>query len=520
MKSFIQRHGENILGVLSGFDRMRFRGTLLRLANVGGMLGFLSRVGVLLKDFGTYAEALTRGLRQRLEEAAASQGRPVRYLERATDKEQLVQKIRAEQGVSERGLIAVFRTLENCISYDIFRNRQTQQIDLRRGQRKCLHYYFYFLDPTFGLTHVRLQTWLPFDVRVVLNGREWLSRQLDTAKIGYVRRDNCFACIADFARAQRLSDRQPRIDWPKHLDRLLGRVDPRHAQWCAACPQSYYWSIEQSEWATDLAFRSAESLGCLYRTLLHYGVETFQSPDVMRFLGHKLPAHGGVNGHFAGEVVSDLKHRPEGVRLKHRVGRNTLKMYDKQGTVLRVETTLNDVRGLTVFRTKQDDPDGPRQWLPLRKGVADMSRRAQLSQAANRRYLESLAAVDAETPLKDLADKLCRPVQEGSRRYRALNPFSPDDAKLLEIVARGEYQITGFRNRDLRLAWHGESEDIATRRRQSSAISRKLALLRAHGLIRKIQGAHRYLLTKSGTLAIAALLAARNATMSKLNPAA
>jgi hypothetical protein len=520
MRTFLQRRGAAILGVLNGFDRMRFRGTLLRLSSVGGMMHFLSRVGVLLKDFGAYAEAVTKGLRRRVEEAAAAEGRPVQYLERATDKERLVQKIRADQGATERGWIAVFRTLENCISYDIFRNRQTQRIDLRRAQRKCLHYYFYFMDPTFGLTQVRLQTWLPFDVRVVLNGREWLSRQLDAAKIGYVRRDNCFAWIEDFQRAQRLSDRQPRIDWPKHLDRLLRRVDPRHAAWCVSDPQSYYWSIEQSEWATDLAFRSAESLACVYRALLHYGIETFQSPDVMRFLGHKLPAHGGVNGHFAGEVVSDLKHRPEGVRLKHRVGRNSVKMYDKQGTVLRVETTLNDVRGLKVFRTKQDEPDGTRQWLPLRKGVADMSRRAQLSQAANGRYLESLATVEAEIPLKDLAEKLCRPVEEGSRRYRALNPFSPEDAKLLEIVARGEYQMTGLRNRDLRVAWYGVSEDIATRRRQSSAISRKLALLRAHGLIRKIPATHRYLLTKSGTLAIAALLAARNATMSQLNPAA
>lgn len=520
MRTFLQRHGERILGVLSGFDRMRFRGTLLRLSGVGGMMHFLGRVGVLLKDFGAYAEGLTQRLRRRVEEAAEAAGRPVQYLERATDKEELVQEIRAEQGAADQGLIAVFGTLESCISYDIYRNRWTQQIDLRRRPRKCLHYYFYFLDRMFGLTQVRLQTWLPFDVRVVLNGREWLARQMDAAKIGYLRRDNCFAWIDDFEGAQRLADRQPRIDWPKHLDRLLARVHPCHPQWCRTYPQSYYWTIEQSEWATDVAFRSAESLSQWYPTLIHHGIETFRSPDVMRFLGHKMPAHGGVHGRFSGEVVSDLKQRPEGVRLKHRAGRNTLKMYDKQGTVLRVETTLNDVRGLKVFRSKDDDPKGPRQWLPLRKGVADMSRRAQLSQAANARYLERLASVDAETTLKDLAERLCRPVQDGARRYRALNPLSLEDANLLEIVARGEFQITGFRNRDLRAAWYGETEDPAQRRRQASATTRRLALLRAHGLIRKLPGTHRYLVTKPGAIAIAALLAARNATLSQLASAA
>jgi len=86
MRSFLQRHGGQILGVLSGFDRMRFRGTLLRLASVGGMVHFLTRMGVLLKDFGAYADRMTQRLRRGVEEAAVAAGRPVQYLERATDK--------------------------------------------------------------------------------------------------------------------------------------------------------------------------------------------------------------------------------------------------------------------------------------------------------------------------------------------------------------------------------------------------------------------------------------------------
>ena len=329
MRQFIQRHQDQMLGVLSGFDRMRFRGTLRLLTSVGGMMGYLSLVGVLIKDFMGYAEELTKRLRQTTEENAQAASRPVRYLPGATRKDELIEKIRREEGHTADGLIAVLSTLENCYSYDIYRNRSAQQVQLRRRPRKCLHYYFYFVDHTFGLTQVRLQTWFPFNVHVVLNGREWLARQLDAVGIGYRRRDNCFVDLEDFARAQRLADRQPRIAWPKHLERLLNRVHPLHRELFAQCPGPYYWTIEQSEWATDVAFRSAEALGDLYAALIHHGIETFQSPDVMRFLGHKVPAHGGVNGHFAGQVVSDLKHRPEGVRIKHRVGRNTLKMYDK-----------------------------------------------------------------------------------------------------------------------------------------------------------------------------------------------
>lgn len=123
------------------------------------------------------------------------------------------------------------------------------------------------------------------------------------------------------------------------------------------------------------------------------------SPDVMRFLGKKLPKHGGVNGHFKGEVVTDLKTRPEGLRIKHRLNHNSIKMYDKQGSVLRVETTINDARDMKVYRRKEGDPKSPKSWRRMRKGVADSRRRAQVSRAANDRYLESLAAVESKQPL-------------------------------------------------------------------------------------------------------------------------
>ena len=66
--------------------------------------------------------------------------------------------------------------------------------------RKCLHYYFYLVHPTFGPMHVRLQTWLPMKIQVCLNGRDWLARQLDAEGIGYLKKDNAFVAIDDFAR--------------------------------------------------------------------------------------------------------------------------------------------------------------------------------------------------------------------------------------------------------------------------------------------------------------------------------
>jgi hypothetical protein len=254
---------------------------------------------------------------------------------------------------------------------------------------------------------------------------------------------------------------------------------------------------------------------------VRHGITTFRSEDVLRFLQQKVPAQGGVHGNFAGEVVSDLKHRPEGVRIKHASGLNSVKLYDKQGQVLRVETTIHDAKDLKVYRPVANDPEGKLSWQKLRKGVADLHRRCELSQAANERYLEALAVVESPTPLGKLSGPLCQGRVKDGRRYRALNPLGEADAQVLEFVARGEHLITGFRNRDVRQCLYGDrSQDTAQHRRQSSRVSRLLALLRAHGLIQKIPQTHRYQMTKRGREQIAAIQAARAAAVEKLIAAA
>jgi hypothetical protein len=194
-------------------------------------------------------------------------------------------------------------------------------------------------------------------------------------------------------------------------------------------------------------------------------------------------------------------------------------MYNKQPMVLRVETTINNARDLKCYRRKQNDRKGKRSWRSLRKSVADLPRRAQLSQASNERYLEALGTITSDTPLSQYMDKLCRPVQVGKRRIRALRPFEQDDAKLLETISRGEHLIKGFRNRDLRVALYGETSDLKERRRQAGRITRKLAMLRAHGLIKKIPRTHRYTLSADGTTAITVLTAARRKTLADLTAA-
>jgi hypothetical protein len=404
--------------------------------------------------------------------------------------------------------------VENCRTYTVGGNPKTKHLELQLHWGKCLHYYFYFLHPVFGLMHVRLQSWFPFLVNVCLNGREWLARQMDKLGLAYEQRDNCFAWVADVAKAQNLLNRQLQTDWPRELSKLLRQVHPTDKDIRHPMRLQYYWTVCQSEYATDLMFKSTPELELLYPSLVHHGIKSFHSPDVLRFLGYRPPQHGV--GKFLGEVTSDYKRRPEGVRVKHSVDGNSIKIYDKQGSILRVETTINRAEELKVYRAKENEPNGPKAWRELRRGVVDLPRRAQVSRAANERYLTSLAAVHQGEPLAREVERLCRPVYQEGRRYRALNPWAKTDAVLLAAINRGEFALNGFRNRDLRqLLFPGRPTAVQVKR-QAGMITRQLRLLRAHGLIKKISGSHRYHLSKLGRTIITALLAAREADIEAL----
>jgi hypothetical protein len=517
MNHFLQRHADSVTGMLSGFDRLLFRGTLRMLATAKGLMGYLWSLQVLLKEFGDWSQGLTQQIRAASEQVAHDSGRPIIYLnDPSARKEDLARQV-ARRDKIDSGLICILTAVEPCWSYDLHRDRAKKKLELVCRWRKCLHLYHYRIDPQLGFMHGRLQTWLPFNVKVCLNGREWLSRQMDDAGIGYVRRDNCFTSLADPARAQTLMDRQLTANWPRLLEQTRRLIHPAHGEAFASNPLDYYWSVDQSEWASDVMFKSPKLLSELYPRLIGHGMRALGSRDVMRFLGHRVPAHGGINGNFQGEVTSDMKSRPEGLRLKHRVNRNSVKLYDKQGSVLRVETTVNDTTDFKVYRPVEGKPASKPAYRVLRKGVADLHRRAQVSDASNQRYLDALASVEHNAKLGDLLTPLCKPTHWKGKRVRALHPLGDEDAKLLEAVARGEFTLNGFRNRDLRELLYGMSKsDEKETRRRSGAVTRKLRMLRAHGLIKKVPRTHRYVLSDYGRLAITAVLAARDATPQQL----
>jgi hypothetical protein len=271
-----------------------------------------------------------------------------------------------------------------------------------------------------------------------------------------------------------------------------------------------------------VVFGEADYLKRLMPLLVRHGMLSYSSADVMRFFGRKVNQSGAIPANFAGTLETDLKRRQEGERVKYRLNGNSAKFYDKAyseyGSVLRgAETTINTGKDFRVFRPKEGGPEEDLQWRPLRQGIADLHRRTEVSQKANDRLLNALAAVDDSRSVEELTAAIHKPVTWSGRRMRGLRPWGEDYA-LLAAINHGEFLINGLRNRDLqKLLYATEAGSSREGRRRSAAVSRKLRLLRSHGLIQKVSRTHRYQVTETGRTILVAVMTTFRTTLHQLN---
>jgi hypothetical protein len=493
VERFLKRHQDRIEGIISGFDRVLFRGTLRSISHVKGMNLFLLSHRILYKDFAAFSMNLTNQIKTHAEKIAATHRRPFQYLSSSKiRKDEAAKQIMLRDHITE-GLICIFSCLEPCQSFAIGKDPQAKKLFLKSVERKCLHLYFYFIDRQFGLMHVRLQTWLPFTIQVCINGRSWLAKQMDQVHIGYEQHDNCFTHIGAIERAQQIFHRLTERKWVQWLKPLAARVNPCLKPKTGLNLKPYYWSVRESEYATDVMFHSPKDLAAIYPALMKHAIEHFQTKDVLRFLGRR------TNNKFSGEVETSFAYRIEGIRIRHWVEENSIKMYDKKGSVLRIETTVNNPRRFKVRRRIRRKNRKSIEWVRMRKGVVDIRRRIEISRAANERYLEALSVVGTPDPSHQLLDPVSVPKIQNKRRFRPLRPISPEDANLFKAIMQGRFLLQGFTNKDLRRALIPNKQfSVLPLKRLSSRVSRLLRLLRAHGLIQKVSHTRLYRITQKG----------------------
>jgi hypothetical protein len=485
-----ERHAAQIAGVLGCWDRMLVFGTLPKICFAGGMTSFLYERNTRIFDYPKFAEPFRNRIRENAEKMAAGAGIEIEFIrKRNFRKEDRVKEILARRG--EQPGLGIFSAMEPCSTYKPWHNKQTGKTYLVPDDGKCLHYYFYFVDEDLGLCPVRVPTWLPCRLQICFNGHNWLAGQLSKLGIHYRMVDNAFSHIADWQEAQRISNGWEAKRIHARLDEFARRCCPIYGDFASG----YHWSVDQCEYATDIVFRQQADLQAIYENLARTAIHTVKADNIATFLGRKLRPQ------FEGEMGNRFNIRIEGTRIKHTMGPVSIQLYDKFGLILRIETTVNDLTFFKHYR-EVEHRDGSREtkWASMQKTIYSLPALRELLEAANRRYLEFLSAIEDPRAGRNKLDKLSQPVEQEGRRYSGFNLFDPDDENLLCCIVRGEFNISGLQNKTLRQHLSEFS---------SGQVSRLLKRLRTHGLIKKVAHTYKYYVTAFGKEVVATALKLR-----------
>jgi hypothetical protein len=488
--AFVSKFATLISWVLSCFDRVIFKGHL----PISRPREFEKFVDYTLKirrsDFlKQWAPQWSKRIVEHAKEFAAQRGRLYEYRQGAVDKDAWAKEQRRQHGVAA-GLIGVLCVQETCPTFKLVAAEGRPQFRTTGVPQRVL--YYYFLDQQVGLMHVRLQTWAPFTCQVYVNGHDYVAQQLAQRGLGFQQQDNAFVYLDDPAAAQQIADRFAKLPWPKILERYARLVNPLLQD--VLKDLTHYWVADQAEFATDLLFVSKQALAGLFARLVEYAWLTFSPKRVLGFLGRKW------HERFDGEVQTHGKtERDPGACIKHTMKGNRLKMYDKFGLLLRVETVINQPGEFKVYRECQHrDGSASKGWFGMCKGVGNLHHDQSHALACNRRYLEALAAVEDPTPGYEDLRTVTEPRRHQGRSYAGFNPARAEEGRLFTAVLAGDHIAQGFRNQDIRVSVYGDARDQRQRQRHSAAVGRLLKRLHVRGLLAKVPHRRRWRVTERG----------------------
>ena len=515
MKQLIKTLGDGIVGVSSGFDRLVFQGMIRPIMYPEGAMSFFQRRRILFKDAKRWVVEQTEHLVSAVEDwSKRSCGESITYLPSTNIRKEAEARRRQKDKNVTVGPIGVWSCVEAGGSYRLVPAQGAPE--LRYVHTRCKHLYTYLDHPDYGFMSIRMQTWFPYRIQIAVNGREWLARQLEKAGVGFTRVGNKIHEISDFSAMQPLLDQQLRTDWCSMLDSFVPIAFPTVTSTLDNGALRYSWTVWQSEWASDLLFKSRSDLDEIIDAVVRHAFIGGHPERLLRYFDRPTRIDGLVRSNSRHPLKTTITDFDEGHRVRHWLRSNSVKLYN-EGNVLRIETTVNDPYAFRAYRRKQGAPkDAAKKLLPLRKGVADTTLRAHVSQDVNNRFANHLATTRSTTPFGQILADVTRRLRRRGRTVRALDPTGKD-LELLRAIADPRFAVGGLCNKDLRRLLADTARYAGkTRKQRSGMTTRSIRLLRDHGVIRKLPKAYRYQLTAKGRRLVTVLQAALAASTEEL----
>ena len=501
--NILEQNKEKINGVLETFDRMIINGYILQLCNYNQFLYYLIKNNIKLKDFNQFALSQTKSLCNHIDEYIKNNNVEVKHFQVSNfDKDQFARKD-FEKYPDKIGLVSGFSTVEVCNTMTVKPNHDTKKLEVTSRSTKCKHYYLYYNDQEFGWMFIKIQTWFPYNVQIYINGREYLSKLLDKNNIKYEMFNNSFSYIEDFDKAQELANNILNQKISDSFDGLINQINNLLPNITEIFSASYYWCIDQCEFATDINFKSRNDLENFYKTLVETTYFAFSSEDIYSFFGRNI---NYINNLKKGEIVSDLRHRYQGYRIKFKINNNQIKMYDK-GNNLRIEVTINNPKDFKILKEREKILEHKeivkeKVWLPMGKSISNLYRYVEISKSIIKRYIEALPEIDLNKPTLREIKNVSEKIEVNEKIISGFNLLNNETLKVLQVISNGKYLINGFTNKSIRKEIFKESDSKYI----INKTTRLLFKLKAHGIIKKVARKNKYYLTTNGRNLISSIL--------------
>jgi len=490
---FHKKYSDKIEGTISCYDRIIISGSLSNWGYTEAMQTYLFTNNIRVFDFPNFAKQYNERIREQIEKVSKEQQIQIEYIRNPNrfDKELNIKKKLESRG-SQPGIVHIYTSMEICDSYSPFWNPITQKATLKSKTTKCLHYYIYFIDKILGLCFLRIPTWIPCRVQFYFNGHNLLSYKLQKRGINFQMKDNAFTQISDYRTAQRLSDNIRVEDIHQWFDIIIDSFIP----FLKETSQTYRWTLTQTEYSTDIIFKKQEELKYIYDEIILQSIHSVKPENIATFFSRPLAAN------YSQEVGTKYNKKIQGTRIKHFMGANSIKMYDKTNKVLRIETTVNNITEFKVFREVNTwEGKTIKRFASMKKSIYSLYDLTKQCLSSNTRYLDFIATFGENSEGKKNLHRISEKKFENNRSYRGFNFFDVKDAAILKALLSGDFNIQGFRNKSLRKKLKGEYS--------SSQVSRILKRLHLLGLIKKVKNTFKYYLSKLGKKVISAGLVAK-----------
>lgn len=473
-----ETYKEDILGVLQCYDRVNINATAGTFGYADGMTNFFYSNNFKIFDFHNIFTPVTENLIKNAEKIAIENNLKIEYVRKVKDfrKDDKISEIIKLRGNHE-GMVHIFSQQESYPTYSPWFDKATNRAYFKNDTGKGLVYYFYFIDRLLGLCFIKVPTKAPFKVVFYYNGHNWLEQKLIKKGILFSKIDNAFLSIDNFEEAQNICTSIRVSDIHQALDIFIKRFCPLPDEWNL----SFNYTISQIEYALDISFKEPNKLKYLYENIVKTAMHTITPENIANFKGKRF------SNLFEGESGSRYNKRILGTRIKHQMGAVSVKIYDKFGTVLRIEVTCLDVSKINIFRdVHKKDGSIEKKVAPAPKSIHSLYSLLSPFKNIALRYLECISSFDDPTDGIKKLDSVTEDVIENERKYKGFNFFNKSDEEILMAISDCKYSIHGLSNKELRKILISKT---------SGQISRILKRLHLHGLIKKVKRTYKYHLT-------------------------